>query len=133
MRASPASKRSATFSSTDSKSNNQQPPVFQEPDRVQRPPVTQEPNLIPPKPPPPPTPDQLPYWKDDQIVSALTDLIGKTPNDENLYYKRGQYRNDHGRDRGHRRHHRPVAHRVTVGDGRANVLRARIDLSVRNR
>ena len=70
--------------STDPKSGNQ------EPDRVQRPPVTQEPNLIPP-PPPPPTPDQLPYWKDDQIVSALTDLIGKTPNDENLYYKRGQY------------------------------------------
>lgn len=79
--------------STDSKSNNQQPPVFQMPDPVQRPPVTQEPNLIPPKPPPPPPPppDQLPYWKDDQIVSALTDLMSKTPNDENLYYKRGQY------------------------------------------
>ncbi len=40
---------------------------------------------------PPLTPDQMGYWANDQIVSALTDLLKKTPNDENLYYKRGQY------------------------------------------
>jgi lipoprotein NlpI len=45
----------------------------------------------PPPDQPPLTPDQLAYWANDQIVSALTDLMKKTPNDENLYYKRGQY------------------------------------------
>jgi uncharacterized caspase-like protein len=38
-----------------------------------------------------PTLDQMPYWSNDQIVSALTDLITKSPNDQTLYYKRGQY------------------------------------------
>jgi lipoprotein NlpI len=41
--------------------------------------------------PPQLTPDQFAYWASDPIVQALTDLLRKTPNDENLYYKRGQY------------------------------------------
>jgi uncharacterized caspase-like protein len=36
-------------------------------------------------------PGQFAYWASDPIVQALTDLLKKTPNDENLYYKRGQY------------------------------------------
>jgi lipoprotein NlpI len=43
------------------------------------------------KTPPQLTPDQFAYWASDPIVQALTDLLRKTPNDENLYYKRGQY------------------------------------------
>lgn len=72
---------------TDSQASNRQPPVIKE---TEQPPVSKAPDRIPP-PPPPLTPDQLAYWKDDQIVSALSDLIAKSPNDENLYYKRGQY------------------------------------------
>jgi len=51
----------------------------------------QQPQVLLPKQPPPLTPDQPDYWAGDPIVSALTDLLKKTPNDENLYYKRGQY------------------------------------------
>ena len=66
----------STNTSTDSQANNQQ-----------------QPQKIPqlPQQPQAPTPDQLAYWANDQIASALTDLLKKTPNDENLYYKRGQY------------------------------------------
>jgi len=65
-----------TNQSTDAQANGQQPQNQQSQTQQQ---------------PPPLTPDQLPYWKDDQIVSALSDLIAKSPNDQNLYYKRGQY------------------------------------------
>jgi hypothetical protein len=71
----PIKPNSNTQPNTSTDTNNRQPPT--------------QPGQ-PPQ-PPPLTPDQLPYWNNDQIVSALTDLIQKTPNDENLYYKRGQY------------------------------------------
>jgi tetratricopeptide (TPR) repeat protein len=71
----------------DTNANNAplQPQIPQLPQPLQQPQAPRQPQT------PALTPDQLAYWANDQIVSALTDLINKTPNDENLYYKRGQY------------------------------------------
>jgi len=72
---------------SDTQANNapQQPQIPQLPQLPQQPQKPQQPQA------PALTPDQLAYWASDEIVSALTDLIAKTPDDENLYYKRGQY------------------------------------------
>jgi len=75
---------------SDTQANNapQQPQIPQLPQLPQQPQTPQQPQ----QPQAPAlTPNQLAYWANDEIVSALTDLIAKTPDDENLYYKRGQY------------------------------------------
>ena len=89
----------STPPSTDTQANNapeqpQIPKLPQIPELPQQPQTPQQPQLPQqsqhPQ-TPAPRPDQLAYWANDEIVSALTDLMAKTPNDENLYYKRGQY------------------------------------------
>jgi tetratricopeptide (TPR) repeat protein len=75
-------------SSTQANNESQQPQIPQAP---QIPQLPQQPQTPQQPQAPALTPDQLPYWANDEIVSALTDLMAKTPNDENLYYKRGQY------------------------------------------
>jgi len=78
---------SSTAPLTDTQANNapQQLQIPQLPQLPQQPQMPQQPQA------PALTPDQPAYWANDEVVSALTDLIAKTPNDENLYYKRGQY------------------------------------------
>jgi hypothetical protein len=82
-----ASTTSPPNTPADTQANNapQQPQIPQLPQVPQQPQQPQQPQA------PALTPDQLAYWANDPIVPALTDLINKTPNDENLYYKRGQY------------------------------------------
>ncbi len=77
---------SSTSPHTNTEADNQsQQPQIQIPQLPQQPQPPQKPQTAAL------TPDQLAYWAGDEVVSALTDLMAKTPNDENLYYKRGQY------------------------------------------